>query len=162
MLDRVEELLNARAATPVELLETRPFDVPCAIAVRDSGRVSHIKSLPACSWCTVYGARPNEDSLYAVQYSHCYRSVPSLTKPSHTHTTPAFFRDSWPHSTQAQLANLHGQRVQSSAGSPARPVMWTTIDRWLETATRLDVSKAFPLDRVRNNSSCLFFYYGGP
>eukprot|EP00904_Undaria_pinnatifida_P006155 jgi/Undpi1/266/HiC_scaffold_1.g00262.m1 len=77
---RVEELLDARAATPAELLQTRPFDVPRAIA--------------------------------------------------------------------AQLASLHGQRVQSSAGSASRPVMWTTIDRWLETATRLDAAQAFLLEKV--------------
>ena len=33
MIGRIEELLDARAATPAELLETRPFDVPRAIAV---------------------------------------------------------------------------------------------------------------------------------
>ncbi|CAM9912530.1 unnamed protein product [Scytosiphon promiscuus] len=77
---RVEELLDARAATPEELLQTSPFDVPRAIA--------------------------------------------------------------------AQLASLHGQRVRSSAGSPDRPVMWTSIDRWLKTATRLDSAKNFPLDKV--------------
>ncbi|CAM9295091.1 unnamed protein product [Laminaria digitata] len=59
--------------------------------------------------------------------------------PTHRHN---------PQRSQTQLARLHGQRVQSSAGSPTRPVMWTTIDRWLETATRLDVSRAFPLDKV--------------
>lgn len=30
---RIEELLDARAATPGELLQTSPFDVPGAIAV---------------------------------------------------------------------------------------------------------------------------------
>ncbi|CBJ26798.1 choline/ethanolamine kinase [Ectocarpus siliculosus] len=74
---RIEELLDARAATPEELLQTSPFDVPQAIAV--------------------------------------------------------------------QLASLHGQRVRSSAGSPDRPVMWTSIDKWLKTATRLDSTKSFPL-----------------
>ncbi|CAN0160594.1 unnamed protein product [Ectocarpus sp. 4 AP-2014] len=77
---RIEELLDARAATPEELLQTSPFDVPQAIAV--------------------------------------------------------------------QLASLHGQRVRSSAGSLDRPVMWTSIDKWLKTATRLDSSKSFPLAKV--------------
>ncbi|CAM9295810.1 unnamed protein product [Ectocarpus sp. 12 AP-2014] len=77
---RIEELLDARAATPEELLQTSPFDVPQAIAV--------------------------------------------------------------------QLASLHGQRVRSSAGSPDRPVMWTSIDKWLKTATRLDSTKSFPLAKV--------------
>ncbi|CAB1116385.1 unnamed protein product [Ectocarpus sp. CCAP 1310/34] len=77
---RIEELLDARAATPEELLQTSPFDVPQAIAV--------------------------------------------------------------------QLASLHGQRVRSSAGSPDRPVMWISIDKWLKTATRLDSTKSFPLAKV--------------
>ncbi|CAN0098647.1 unnamed protein product, partial [Ectocarpus sp. 6 AP-2014] len=47
-----------------------------------------------------------------------------------------------------QLASLHGQRVRSSAGSPDRPVMWTSIDKWLKTATRLDSTKSFPLAKV--------------
>lgn len=33
-VSRIEELLDARAATPEELLQTSPFDVPQAIAVR--------------------------------------------------------------------------------------------------------------------------------
>lgn len=49
---------------------------------------------------------------------------------------------------QAQLASLHRQRVKSSAGSPDRPVMWTSIDRWLKTAAGLDVDKKFPLGKV--------------
>ncbi|CAM9167544.1 unnamed protein product, partial [Hapterophycus canaliculatus] len=77
---RVEELLDARAATSEELLQTSPFDVPGAIAV--------------------------------------------------------------------QLASLHGQQVRSSAGSRDRPVMWTSIDRWLKTAARLDSAGKFPLDKV--------------
>lgn len=40
------------------------------------------------------------------------------------------------------------QRVKSSAGAPERPVMWTSIDRWLKTAARLDVAKKFPLNEV--------------
>ncbi|CAM9772899.1 unnamed protein product [Pylaiella littoralis] len=92
---RIEELLDARAATPKELLETSPFDVPAAIAV--------------------------------------------------------------------QLVSLHRQRVRSSAGSPDRPVMWTTIDKWLKTASRLDSSaKAFPLDKVGEEVAWLKLNLPGP
>ena len=83
-------------------------------------------------------------------FFYSYRFVHNLTKTkSPAHNPAPGCPGASPLLAQTQLADLHRQHVQSSAGSPAHPVMWKTIDRWLETATKLDVSQAFPLDKVR-------------
>eukprot|EP00752_Nemacystus_decipiens_P012997 g11499.t2 len=69
-----------------------------------------------------------------------YKAIRGKAANSHAENTECPF--------DAQLASLHQQRVKSSAGAPDRPVMWTSIDRWLKTAAGLDVEKKFPLGRV--------------